>query len=94
MKKKTYPPECEQLLSFRIVNAIVASPLLEDEKKLLALEDLRQMYAEGYMPKKDLCPFDRQTNEWADSISAHHYFGASKLGMDFWYTMDEIIGKV
>ena len=90
MKKKTYPPEREQLLAFRIVNAIVASPLLEDEKKLLALEDLRQMYSDPEYFKK-VTP---SCESYGSTVSFNHGWRESKLGYDFWSRISRIIGKV
>lgn len=96
MKKKKYSKELESLLAFRIVNAIVASPLLEDEKKLLALEDLRQMYSEDdyYYKCIHLHHYYNNGCDMPESIEGHHWWGASKLGKEFWRKMDAIISKV
>lgn len=90
MKKKTYPPELTKLLSFRIVDAIVASPLLEDENKLLALEDLRQMYSEPEYFEKAIGFCSPE----GTMIISHHHWNSSKLGGYFWSKINAIIGEV
>lgn len=89
-----------KLLAIRIVEAIAASPLLEDNKKLLALNDLLEMYKDPKYGDDVLVDVVRQLNSLelnlpsGEDCSSHHLFHKSKLGENFWWKMQMIIGIV
>lgn len=72
-------------LTFRIIDAIVAAPI-EDEKKLMALEDIKQMWID---PNYD-CLFT-EIYGGNFSLTDHHCWADSRLGEVFWYKMYLII---
>jgi hypothetical protein len=84
----------QSLLINRIVDAIVASDLLEPEKKLLALDDLLLMYKDHYY--FNFCEVTKPTGDQSLEtwISGHHFWSRSKLGHDFWQKIEMIIGRV
>jgi hypothetical protein len=84
----------QSLLINRIVDAIVASDLLEDDKKILALDDLLLMYKYHYY--FNFCEVTKPTGDQSLEtwISGHHVWNRSKLGHGFWSKIDRIIGRV
>lgn len=87
----------KDLLINRIVDAIVASDLLEPEKKLIALEDILQMYKEPDYFEKALITRSVLTTYIKgirNSLVSHHIWINSKLGGTFWKKMHLIIGTV
>lgn len=75
-------------LTFRIIDAIVAAPI-EDEKKLLALEDIKQMWIDPDYDCKYINIHDDN-----NCLTVHHCWADSRLGESFWYKMHLIVGYV
>lgn len=85
-------------LAIRIIEAIAASDLLENSKKIDAINDIALMYKNAdYAKEVDLS--DYRIKQIAEDpkmvdIADHHIWNKSKLGYHFWGKMYVIIGKV
>jgi len=79
----------KQPLGIRLVDAIVASTKIDEATKLIALEDLNQMYRDKEYFYRCIASLPI-----GDTVCAHHYWGWSILGWKFWSQIDEIIGTV